>query len=276
MLIDWFTVGAQAVNFLVLVWLLKRFLYQPVLSAIDARENRIAGDLAAAAAQKTEVQKSREELAAQVKAFDEDRETRLAKATLDAAAAGAELLRKAREAADALTAARHAALQSEAAKLSRDLARLAAAESMSIARAALKDLAGAELQGRMVSMFAQRVRQMDPRTKESMAASLKLPGSEPSASSAFELSDPDKATIQTALNETFSADIRLHFRTSSAAIAGIELDIAGQRLSWSVADYMTVLESRVDALITQTAEGVANAAATAPITAAPDPVLAAA
>ena len=38
MLIDWFTVGAQTLNFLILVWLMKRFLYKPVLDAIDARE----------------------------------------------------------------------------------------------------------------------------------------------------------------------------------------------------------------------------------------------
>ena len=38
MLIDWFTVGAQALNFLILVWLLRRFLYKPILNAIDARE----------------------------------------------------------------------------------------------------------------------------------------------------------------------------------------------------------------------------------------------
>ena len=42
MLIDWFTVGAQVLNFLILVWLLKRFLYRPILHAIDAREQRIA------------------------------------------------------------------------------------------------------------------------------------------------------------------------------------------------------------------------------------------
>ena len=42
MLIDWFTVAAQAVNFLLLVWLLKRFLHKPVLAAIDEREKRIA------------------------------------------------------------------------------------------------------------------------------------------------------------------------------------------------------------------------------------------
>ena len=45
MLIDWFTVGAQALNFLILVWLMKRFLYKPVLNAIDAREKRIAAEL---------------------------------------------------------------------------------------------------------------------------------------------------------------------------------------------------------------------------------------
>jgi len=37
MLIDWFTVGAQALNFIILVWLMKRFLYKPVQDAIAAR-----------------------------------------------------------------------------------------------------------------------------------------------------------------------------------------------------------------------------------------------
>lgn len=40
MLIDWFTVIAELVNFLILVWLLKRFLYEPVLKAIDEREKK--------------------------------------------------------------------------------------------------------------------------------------------------------------------------------------------------------------------------------------------
>ena len=42
MLIDWFTVGAQGINFVILVWLLKHFLYKPILGAIDAREKHIA------------------------------------------------------------------------------------------------------------------------------------------------------------------------------------------------------------------------------------------
>jgi F-type H+-transporting ATPase subunit b len=45
MLIDWFTIAAQAVNFLILIWLMKRYLYQPILRAIDSREQLIAGEL---------------------------------------------------------------------------------------------------------------------------------------------------------------------------------------------------------------------------------------
>ena len=61
MLIDWFTVGAQALNFIILVWLLKRFLYKPILNAVDAREKRIAAELADANAKKAEAQKERDE-----------------------------------------------------------------------------------------------------------------------------------------------------------------------------------------------------------------------
>ena len=43
MLIDWFTIAAQAVNFLILIWLMKRYLYQPILRAIASREQLIAG-----------------------------------------------------------------------------------------------------------------------------------------------------------------------------------------------------------------------------------------
>jgi F-type H+-transporting ATPase subunit b len=63
MLIDWFTVVAQIINFLILVYLLKRFLYKPILNAIDEREKRIASQLEDAAKQKAEAnQKKRKSI----------------------------------------------------------------------------------------------------------------------------------------------------------------------------------------------------------------------
>ena len=61
MLIDWFTVGAQALNFVVLVWLLKRLLYKPILAAIDSREKRIAAELADADEKRTQAKRERDE-----------------------------------------------------------------------------------------------------------------------------------------------------------------------------------------------------------------------
>jgi len=64
MLIDWFTVGAQVINFAILVWLLKRFLYKPILAAVDAREARIAAERAAADARKPPLKASGPSLSA--------------------------------------------------------------------------------------------------------------------------------------------------------------------------------------------------------------------
>ena len=73
MLIDWFTVGAQGLNFIILVWLLKRFLYKPILNAVDAREKRIAAELADADAKKAEAQKERDEFQHKNEEFDQQR-----------------------------------------------------------------------------------------------------------------------------------------------------------------------------------------------------------
>ena len=84
MLIDWFTIVAQALNFLILVWLLKRFLYKPILHAIDEREKRIAAELANADKNKAEAQKERDEFQHKNEEFDRERAALLSKATDEA------------------------------------------------------------------------------------------------------------------------------------------------------------------------------------------------
>lgn len=41
MQLDWWTLGLQTINFGILVWLLHRFLYKPVLAMIDARQAEV-------------------------------------------------------------------------------------------------------------------------------------------------------------------------------------------------------------------------------------------
>ena len=106
MLIDWFTVSAQVVNFLILVWLLKHFLYRPILNAIDAREKRIATELADADAKKAEAIKERDEFQHKNEEFDRQRAALLSQATDEAKVERQRLFDEARQAADALSAKR--------------------------------------------------------------------------------------------------------------------------------------------------------------------------
>ena len=80
MLIDWFTVGAQALNFVILVWLMKRFLYKPILGAIDAREIRIARELANADTKEAEARSQVDEFRHRNEKFDQQRDEMLSEA----------------------------------------------------------------------------------------------------------------------------------------------------------------------------------------------------
>ncbi|MDP1863566.1 MAG: F0F1 ATP synthase subunit delta [Thiobacillus sp.] len=249
MLIDWFTVGAQVINFLILVWLLKRFLYKPILNAIDAREKRIAKELADADARKAEAQHERDTFQSKNEAFEQQRATLMTQAKDEAKTERLRLLDEARQAADSLSAKRQETLKNDAHHLNQGIARRTQQEVFAIARKALTDLAGASLEERMSGVFICRLRAMDDQTKESLAVALKSTSDPALVRSAFDLSEAQHAAIQNALNETFSAEIHVRFETAPDLLCGIEITTNGQKLAWSIADYLVSLQEGVDELL---------------------------
>src|ERR1022692_2441607 len=248
MLIDWFTVAAQAINFLILVWLMKRFLYKPVLNAIDEREKRIATELANADAKQAEAQKEHDEFQQKNEEFDQQRAALLSKATGEAKAERQRLLDEARKAADALSAKRQEALRSDANSLNQAIRRRIEQEVFAIARKALTDLAATSLEERMSEVFNRRLRTMVGKAKEGLGQALKTASAPALVRSAFDLPAAQRAAIQNALNETFSAEIHVRFETAPDLVSGIELSTDGQKTAWSIADYLASLERSVGEL----------------------------
>jgi F-type H+-transporting ATPase subunit b len=249
MLIDWFTVGAQVLNFLILVWLLKHFLYQPILNAIDAREKGIAAQLADATTKKAEAQKEHEEFQNKNKVFDEQRNALFGKATDEAKAEHDHLFDEARKDADTLRAAQAVALQNDQKRLGTEIVRLTKEEVFEIARKTLADLATVSLEERMGEVFTRRLREMDAKSKESLGFALKTAPGPAILRSTFVLPDQQKAAIQNALNETFSAEIRVKYETAPDGVCGIELTTSGWKVAWSIADYLSSLDQKVGALL---------------------------
>jgi len=254
MLIDWFTVGAQALNFLILVWLMKRFLYQPILRAIDARETRIAAELADADAKKAEAQTERDEFRRKNEEFDQQRAALLSKATDEVNAERHRLLAEARQAADALSARRREALRIDARELNQAISRRARQEVFAIARKALTDLATTSLEERLGDVFIRRLRELDDKGRACLAKAFKSASDPVLVRSAFDLPAEQRAGIQNALDETFAAEVHIRFEAAPDLIGGIELTANGQKVAWSIADYLTSLEEGVDELLMETAK----------------------
>jgi F-type H+-transporting ATPase subunit b len=259
MLIDWFTVGAQALNFLILVWLMKRFLYQPILRAIDAREKRVAAEIADADAKRAEAKRERDEFQHKNEEFDKERAALLSKATDEAKAERGRLLDEARKAADALGAKRMESLRKEARSLSQAISRRTQEEVFAIARRALTDLATTSLEDRLGEVFTRRLGEMDGAAKAGLGQALKTAREPALVRSAFELPAEPRAGIQNALNEAFSAEIRVRFETAPDLVSGIELTTNGQRVGWSIADYLASMERGVGELLKEKDKAEAKA-----------------
>jgi F-type H+-transporting ATPase subunit b len=251
MLIDWFTVGAQALNFLILVWLMKRYLYKPIRHAIDEREKRIAAELANADAKKTGAQKEHDDFQHKNAEFDQQRAALLKKATDEAQSARQRLLDEARKEAAALSSKQQDVLRSEERTLHQDIRRRTQQEVFAIARKTLADLATTSLEERLGEVFNRRLREMNGKAKESLRTALMTASDPAVVRSTFELPTEQRAAVQNALNEVFSAEIRIRFETAPDLISGIELATNGQKVGWSIADYLTSMEEGVDELLKQ-------------------------
>jgi F-type H+-transporting ATPase subunit b len=237
------------VNFLILVWLLKLFLYRPILDAIDAREKRLTAERADAGAKRTQAQKERDDFQQKSKTFDEQRGALFSKAADEAKTERSRLVQEARQEADGLRAKQEGTLRNDRRRLGNEITRLVQKEVFSISRKALADLATVSLEERFEEVFTRRLREMDVKAKEAMGTAIRTSSEPATVRSTFELPAKQRAAIQNALNETFSSEVRLKFENASTAICGIELIAGGQKVDWSIAGYLTSLEQKLDALL---------------------------
>ena len=240
MLIDWFTVAAQAVNFLVLVWLLKRFLYRPVLDAVAAREKRIADDKAAADADRQDALRLREQLAHDKAEFDAQRDQSMDQAIQAASIERNRLLDAARSESELLRKKRQDALEAEYRKLSGEISTRIRAQAYSIARRMMADLADAELDERIARVLAGKLAGLD---------AAEFDGAEIAVRSASSLSDTVQAEIAAAIRRAAVRDIDVRFEPAPELIAGLELVMPGRKIAWSASDYLGTLEKDVNELI---------------------------
>jgi F-type H+-transporting ATPase subunit b len=248
MLIDWFTFIAQIINFLILVYLLKRFLYRPILDAIDKREKRIATQLQEAAAQKQDAEEQHHKYQKLNEELNNNKESLMAQAKTEAEKEHQRLLEEARQNYDGLRSRLQESLKKEQSSLSQNIRQQAQTEIFGIARKVLADLADTSLESQMVQVFIQKLESMNKKEKAQLSSTLLPAKGVLMVRSAFELNTEERKKMKTALEKYLGKKVEPEFHISPEELGGIELSGNGFKLAWNIRDYLDDLEKRVAGL----------------------------
>ena len=244
MQVDWITVAAQLVNFLVLIWLLKHFLYAPITKAIERREARIAKRMQDAEGARREAETQAEALVEQRAALDRRQDEIVDEARHQAKTLRDRLEGEAREEVETLRMAWRRQVDDERETFLDSVRSSTATYVGDLAREVLRVFADADLESEAAKRFAAHLRTLDDQSREELAAAAQR--KEVSViESPFELPASIKTQLTRTLHEVIAEDMDVDYRQRSDLLLGLRLRIGGRTVAWDLAEYFDRLEARI-------------------------------
>jgi len=240
--INWFTVIAQVINFFILVWLLKRFLYKPILKAIDERESKIAGQLKEAEVKKTEATKEQEDFQQKNETFDQERKDRMGQVVSETEEERQKLLDQARKDAEALTQQLAIAAKEQRHNQHLELTRKIKEEVFAVSRKAMADLASMDLEEQLTHMFIKRLKALKKKELQDLKEAFEGSADPLLIRSAMPLPEQQQKALKQTIDKVLATDTLLKFTVTPALIGGIELSTQDYKLAWSISEYLSAFE----------------------------------
>jgi len=255
MSIDWITVLAQLANFLVLVWLLKRFLYRPILDGIDAREAKITKSMAAAGEAQQKAQAAQADFQQQKKQLMSDQDAMIQKALRDTEGQRDSLLAEARTRLEQEQQDWRKHLERERERFAARLQRAGQETLLELTRKALRDLADETLEQAIVHHVSKRLEPLVDELKKAAAGSTQA-----IATTREPLPEAAQSQLETDLNKLLPA-MALSFETDADQAPGLILRIGGAHVAWTVDSYTNEFDALLNQRLTAGASGRAQAEA---------------
>lgn len=244
MSINWFTFAAQLINFLVLVWLLKRFLYGPIIRTMEEREAKIAARIQEAEEARQKGVREQTDYRQKMQELEHAREQLLAEAATDVGEWRTQHIESARIEVDADRAEWYRSLAREKASLIQNLRFQAAAHVQQVARHVLAELSTEELERQAIAVFLNQLSDLDPDQRAEIAISIRNSHHQVVVETGFDLPDGERHRITEILQQELTDGLEIEFRTQAELICGIELQAAGYKVCWSISETLESLEEQ--------------------------------
>ena len=221
MRIDWWTLALQTANVLILIWLLARFFFRPIMAVIAKRQdeaNKLLTDATqarqAAIAQRTDADVARAKIA-------EERDAMIATARKAAQIEKETLLAQSCEEITKLRGEAQAALARDRAAAEEAIIDRASELSVDIAQRLLGHFPQQDVFYAFVDEICREVSAMPPEARQNLAATATARPID--VVTAAPLSATQTEHVRGVLKKAFGLDPPFAFRSDPAVIAGIEL-----------------------------------------------------
>ncbi|MBW4330224.1 hypothetical protein KY084_04965 [Stakelama sp. CBK3Z-3] len=218
MQINWWTLALQAINVLVLIWLLTRFLYRPVLDVIERRQEMADRLLADAASAKSDAERQNSALKQQNEALSADAERLHAEARAAADVERGRLLEQARAEASARIEQAQAAADAERSHMAKQLEAKAGELAGQMTEKLLARIDTGATFETMLAALTARLEKLDD------ADRARLLGDDPlTITTPAPLRAPERERCSAAIAAVAPGHPQITFAVDPALIAGVEL-----------------------------------------------------
>lgn len=234
---SWWTFALQVANFLILVWLLQRFLFKPVKAIVARRKQEISYALAEASREKEDVEGLKREVEAQRSGIEAERQRIIEEERMQLAAERRKILEETRGEAETIREQALKRLDEERAAAGDELFERTVILATNLAERLLRELAGSSLE----QLFLERViRYLDQLSAEERAKLSPRPGADTlSVTTAHPLGAEARSEWREQLVSHLGAHRSIEFNADPSLIAGAVIAFPDAILRFNWRDSLT-------------------------------------
>lgn len=242
MQINWFEILAQIINFFIILFILQKLLYKPVMAAMETRQERILKSQIEADEEMARAKELMDEYSAKIADIDQEKREILDEARKEAEEKREDLLEDYRLEAKTKRKAYLKEVEDEKDNFMESLAKRLGENAVKIASHILSTISSKELEDEVFKSFERDLKGL----RESISDDRLLEDQRHiSLSSAREMTQDEKNKVEEILRDQIGNFENISYKVNNDLIIGYELNLDTHTVQTSIKNYLEEIEKNI-------------------------------
>ena len=234
--LNWSTFILEILNFLVLLWILKHFLYQPVLQMIAHRQSTIQQSMADAQKMQDAAQAAQQQYQNRLQDWQQERDQARTALRTEIGVERTKLLRTLQVELEKEREKTHVLIEKEQQETLLKLEATAMAQGAQFAARLLQAFANPALESQLVEFTLQQLAAMNAEQRNAIGSAANGLVTDIQVGSAFQLSEEHRQQLEKAIKTVTGLTAPVQFSRDSALLAGLRITLGAWVLKANLQD----------------------------------------